>query len=225
MVPTLHVDDKHSGIKQYHKEGRGLRTETTINNPRDFGIGKRLDNLATLRQVGFQANRRLLDVERISHDCHIGEAVWRQVTAPVQVNGQRAAALHFDDPRVHALLGVLVVFSLLPQGFANQDLRQRWAPLLGVDPRPITPGSMSYHLRRLRVHGLIERLPKTQRYRVTPAGMRIAVFFTRALNRLLRLPLAAIMPEAPPGSDRLQRDFERLQAAIDNRIRQVKLAA
>ena len=225
VVPTLHVDDKHSGIKQYHKDGRGLRTETTLNNPRDFGIGKRLDNLAALRQVGFQANRRLLDVERISHDCHMGEAAWRRVTAPVQVNGQRAAALHFDDPRAHALLGVLVVFSLLPQGFANKDLRQRWAHLLGVDPSTITPGSMSYHLRRLRLHGLIERIPKSHRYRVTAAGMRVAVFFTRALNRLLRPTLAGIMPEAPPGSDRLRRAFDRLQVAIDTRIREQNLAA
>jgi hypothetical protein len=41
VTPSLHVDYKHTGIKQYHKEGRALRTETTINNPRDFGIGKR----------------------------------------------------------------------------------------------------------------------------------------------------------------------------------------
>ena len=35
VIPTLHVSYKHSDIKQYHKEGRGLRTETTINNTRD----------------------------------------------------------------------------------------------------------------------------------------------------------------------------------------------
>jgi hypothetical protein len=65
VVPTLHVDYKHSRIKQYHKEGRALRTETTINDTRDFGIGKRLANLPALRQVGFQANRRLLHVQTI----------------------------------------------------------------------------------------------------------------------------------------------------------------
>ncbi|HEV3259499.1 MAG TPA: hypothetical protein VG013_21720, partial [Gemmataceae bacterium] len=54
VVPTLHIDYKHSRIKQYHKEGRALRTETTSNDTRDFGIGKRLSNLAALRQVGFQ---------------------------------------------------------------------------------------------------------------------------------------------------------------------------
>jgi len=73
VVPSLHVDYKNTRIKQYHKEGRALRTETTINNTRDFGIGKLLKNLPALRQVGFQANRRLLDVQRVSHDCAIGE--------------------------------------------------------------------------------------------------------------------------------------------------------
>jgi hypothetical protein len=48
VVPSLHVDYKNSRVKQYHKEGRALRTETTINNTRDFGIGKLLKNLPDL---------------------------------------------------------------------------------------------------------------------------------------------------------------------------------
>ena len=57
VTPSIHVDYKHSRIKQYHKEGRALRTETTINDTRDFRVGKRLHNLPALRQIGFQANR------------------------------------------------------------------------------------------------------------------------------------------------------------------------
>ena len=58
VTPSLHVDYKRSRIKQYHKEGRALRTETTINDARDVGVGKRLKNLPALREIGFQANRR-----------------------------------------------------------------------------------------------------------------------------------------------------------------------
>ena len=68
VIPSLHIDYKHSKIKQYHKLGRALRTETTINDPGDFGLSKRLTNLPTLRQIGFTANRRLLGVQRLSHD-------------------------------------------------------------------------------------------------------------------------------------------------------------
>jgi hypothetical protein len=50
VIPTLHIDYKHSKIKQYHKEGKALRTETTINDTRDFGIGRRLHNLPALGQ-------------------------------------------------------------------------------------------------------------------------------------------------------------------------------
>src|ERR1700736_1369077 len=74
VVPSLHVDYKKSRIKQYHKEGQALRTETTINDTRDFAIGRRIENLQELRKIGFAANRRLLDVQRIGHDCFIGEA-------------------------------------------------------------------------------------------------------------------------------------------------------
>ncbi len=98
VTPSLHIDYKRSRIKQYHKEGRALRTETTINDTRDFAIGKRLHDLPALRVVGFTANRRLLDVQRVSHDCRVGEDGFRKVTRPIQVEGQRASALPFGDP-------------------------------------------------------------------------------------------------------------------------------
>src|SRR5712664_1648635 len=50
VVPSLHVDYKKSRIKQYHKEGQALRTETTINDTRDFAIGRRIENLEELMQ-------------------------------------------------------------------------------------------------------------------------------------------------------------------------------
>ena len=167
VTPSLHIDYKHSRIKQYHKEGRALRTETTINDTRDFGIGKRLSNLPALRRLGFQANRRLLDVQRISQDCAIGEDAFRRVNEPVEVDGQRASGLRFADVTVQALLSALLVFRLLPRGFSNRDLRDHWAPLLGKAPDDMTAGQMTYHLRRLRLHGLIERIPGTHRYQVT----------------------------------------------------------
>src|SRR4029079_403043 len=130
VTPSLHIDYKHSRIKQYHKGGRALRTETTINDTRDFGIGKRLTNLPALRRLGFQANRRLLDVQRISQDCAVGEDAFRRVNDPVEVDGQRASGLRFADAAVQALLSALVVFRLLPRGFSSRDLRDHMKQLL-----------------------------------------------------------------------------------------------
>ena len=225
VVPSLYVDYKKARIKQYHKEGRALRTETTINDTRDFGIGRRLHNLPAVRAVGFQANRRLLDVQQCSHDCTIGEAGFQQVTQPCIVDGQRAAGLPFGAPRVQALVSALVLFCLLPRGFTNRDLRQHLAPLLGIAPSQLTAGRMTYDLRRLRLHGLIERVPGTQRYRVTALGLRTALFFTRTYARLLRPGLARILPDAPAGDEALRPYFDDLEAALARWVEHAQLAA
>src|SRR3982751_2535446 len=225
VIPSLHVDYKNTRIKQYHKEGRALRTETTINNTRDFGIGKLLKNLPALRQIGFQANRRLLDVQKVSHDCSIGEDAFDRVVHPVETAGQKASALRFGDKRVQALFAVLVVFSLQMRGFSNAEMRLLLAQLLGLDPANYPAGRMTYDLRRLRLHGIIERIPKSHRYQLTASGLRIALFFSRTYARLLRPKLAEIMPQAPPANSALRSAFDRLNAEIDAFCREQKLAA
>lgn len=223
VIPNLYIDYKHTRIKQYYKEGRALRTETTINDTRDFEIGKRLKNLPALREVGFQANRRLLDVQRISHDSFLGEEVFRGIHEPVTVNGRRAAALRFGNPRVLALLSCLVLFHLLPRGFTNRDLRERIAPIYG---QKLNSGQMSYDLRRLRLHGLIEKIPKTRRYRVTHMGFRAALFISRCYARLLRPGLADLAPDCqPPASVPLRRAFENIDRVIEQGWEAQQLAA
>src|SRR5215212_1192545 len=124
VIPSLHVDYKNTKIKQYHKEGRALRTETTINDTRDFGLSKRLTNLTALRQIGFTANRRLLSVQRISHDPIRGARAFTELTTPILTDtGTRIPGLRFGDARVHALLQALLIHRLLPHGFTNRELR------------------------------------------------------------------------------------------------------
>ena len=103
VVPSLHVEDKKSKVKPYHKEGQALRTETTINDTYDFEIGRALHNLPALREIGFTANRRLLHVESLSHDCLIGEddldapdpieVIPAEIQVPGSSNGQHARPL------------------------------------------------------------------------------------------------------------------------------------
>jgi hypothetical protein len=225
VTPSLHVDYKRSRIKQYHKEGQALRTETTINDTRDFGIGRRIHNLPALRRIGFQANRRLLDVQRISHDCALGEDAFQNLQRPREVNGRRASALRFGDTRVQALLHALLLFVFVARGFSNKDLREQIAPLLGLRAGQIRPGRMSYDLRRLRLHGLVERLPGTHRYRLTPRGLRTALFYTRVYARILRPGLALVSPQAVDANHQLRRSFEAAQTAINRWCDQTKIAA
>ena len=220
VTPSLNVFYKNTRIKQYHKENRALRTETTINNSYDFGIGKRLCNLPKLREVGFAANRRLLDVEHISHDCILAEDAFQAINSPVAAGRQRASGLRFADPRVHALLHAVILFRQLAQGFRSSDLRQHLAALSGRDPQSISQSAITYQLRRLRLHGLIERVPDSFRYRLTQFGLRAALFFTRAYNRLLRPGLAAALPSLRASDTTLKPAFDKIDQQINAWINQ-----
>jgi len=226
VVPSLHVDYKTNKIKQYHKQGRALRTETTINDPRDFGVSKRLTSLPDLRQLGFSANRRLLGVQTISHDPIRGAKAFTDLTAPVVTeSGTRIPGLRFGDNRVHALLQVLLVHRLLVHGFTNRDLRTLIAPILGKLFEDITAGQMTYDLRRLRAHGLIERIPRSHRYQVTDTGLQHALLLTHAHDHLLRTGLAEATDPSPPRSSPLHTAARAYQAAFDDLTRQARLAA
>jgi hypothetical protein len=224
VMPSLHLDYWLNRIKQYFKNGRGLRTETTINNSAAFKVPKRLQSLPQWRQIGFQANRRLLDVQKISQDCALGEAAFAKINQPIQVEDQRVSGLRYGDARVQALLTALLLFVFVANGFAAKDLRPQLAALLGLSPDKLTAGRLSYDLRRLRLHGLIERIAHTHRYRLTQRGIQIAAFWTRTYNRLLRPGLAQLEDphcDSPP----LRRKLLQLTAAIDQAVAQAKIAA
>jgi hypothetical protein len=155
----------------------------------------------------------------------MGEETLHRLNRPVAVNGQRTSALRTTDLRVLAWWHLLVWFRLLPCGFANRDLREQLAVLTGQSPHMITQGRMTYDLRRLRLHGMIERIPKTHRYRVTDFGLRAALYFTRVHARLYRPAVAQILPHAPPVPSDLQRALSKFDAEIDKQIRKAKLAA
>jgi hypothetical protein len=215
VTPSLHVDYKHTRIKQYHKQGRALRTETTINDTTDFSIGKRLTNLPALREIGFSANRRLLHVQRLGHDPITGTDALHAITDPVTTaTGARVPGLRLADQRSHALLSALLVFRCQPNGFANSDLRALTGELRRLDPGAVTTGQITYDLRRLKHRGLIIRIPGTHRYQVTDHGLDTARFLTTVHDRFLPTGLAELAdPQHAPG--RLKAAATEYRKAID----------
>lgn len=210
VVPSLHVDYKKSKIKQYHKEGRALRTETTINDTKDFGLGRRLKNFAELRELGLKANHRLLAIQTTSRSALLGEDEFARISGPVMVEGQRASGLRFGEARVHAMLAALAMMRFQVNGFRARELRDA---LRGLEPDagPRTPGRMTYDLRRLRLHGLIARRKGTHRYEVTAMGWQAAVFYTKLHAQWLAPGLSELMKEA--GREELSTDaalFKRM---------------
>jgi predicted MarR family transcription regulator len=127
--------------------------------------------------------------------------------------------LRFGDPRVMALAGALAVTTNLIGGFSNKTLRPLVAGLLD---EPYSQAQASYDLRRLKLKGLIVKLEHSNTYVLTGDGQRFAFSYTKIHNRLLRPLLAADRPPAPL---EVRRALRTLELAVDDYIREARIAA
>jgi hypothetical protein len=211
---------KNSRVKQYLKEGRALRIETVVNKPSDIGVLARLEHLPELVAKARGVNHRLLSIERAGQSCAIGDDLFDRLHQPYIREGQRTGAFRFGDPRAMALTGALCCVINAVTGFTNRSLRGLVAGLLDVG---YTASQMSYDLRRLRPHGLIEKIPGTNTYRTTPDGIRAAVFYTKLRGRLLGPLLNAA--DQPPAPVELRRALSTIDRTITSYIIEARLGA
>jgi hypothetical protein len=213
----MDINYRDSRIKQYLKEGRALRIETVVNAPNDLGCQRRLRNLDELQAKARAANARLLAVQKAGQDCAISTSLFDHVAQPSTQEGQRVSALRFGDPRVMALTGALCVLVHTVVGFTNRSLCAQVKSLLDG---PYTSTQTTYDLRRLRLKGLIRRLDGTNRYLLTPEGVRVAAFYTKVHHRLLEPLLAADQPPAPI---ELRRALRVIDTAVDDYINHARI--
>jgi hypothetical protein len=224
VQPNLHLTYKHSGVKQYFKENRALRTETTINNPLDFDVHKDLSNWPYLRKLGVMINERLLETERVSQDCLLSAESFARVSEPTTTEtGQRAPGLRFGQPRVMALFASLSRFLPALNGFCNAELRETVQTLLGLSPDEYTASQMSYDLRRLRLKGLITRVEGRHRYILTTYGRRVAYLMTKLQHRIFDVASVALQATTTLPS-RLARAFQQLDAELEKLVAGANLA-
>ena len=184
----------------YFKEGRALRTETTVNDTRDFGVGRRLteENWEALVQIGHHVNQRFLDHQLQACQCAPDATTLQRVVLPSTHDGPPAPGLRFGEPRTMALLACLCSYQHLFAGLTNRSLRELIAATIpGYSAR-----QMTYDLRRLRRKGFIQRIPRTQRYQLTSEGRRLAVFLTKTYTRIVNPSLAELDPSLPPDISR-----------------------
>jgi hypothetical protein len=221
-TPVLCSSYKSTSIKQYVSNQAGLRTESSSYRLKDLGLGKNINNLPKVREVLNSANNRYLDVQQDVLASFVDRGQLDQLQQPsVSASGRRVPGLHFDDPRLLAVLQAILCFAyLVGKGcFRTRDLL--------VDVRKAlsnpdyTLSQLRYDLSKLRGKGLVRRCPQTQAYQVSPEGYRIGFFYLKLYHKLYA-PLTAALCEPDPADNRVlnsrQGKLDRLYVKVDQAI-------
>lgn len=224
---AIQIHYRASKVKQYFKEGRALRTETTVNDTRDFGVGRLLTdaNWNALVSIGHEINQRLLDHQLDACHCAPDATLLERVVLPsTTTDGLPAPGLRFGERRTMALLACLCSYQHLFTGLTNRSLRELIAGLIpGYNAR-----QMTYDLRRLRRKGFIQRIPRTHRYELTSEGRRLAVFFSKTYTRIVNPSLAELDPALPAEIARrtpLATAWRAFEHALDEKVDKAAIAA
>jgi hypothetical protein len=201
--------------------------ETTVNNADDFAVHKTLnaDNWRALRRVGADTNARFLAALGEGQADLPDPATLEEVVLPSIHDGQRAPGLRFGEPRTMALFGSIAAFAQVIGGLTNKSLRAQMTVLWQPD---YTSAQASYDLRRLRLKGFIKRIQRTNTYRVTPDGLRIAAFFSQLASRVVvpaLTDLAELTRPRPPAPRALTVAWRAYERQLTNLLRTTRLVA
>jgi hypothetical protein len=202
-----------NSIKMYDKAGSVLRVETTLAEPKDFKVlrprqdgpedklewrplRKGVADLHRRGQVSQQANGAYLDALACVEDDTALAELFDQVSHPTRYRGRRVRALRIGDAQDLALLQAISRGEFATSGLRNRDLR----PLLCPTSKTLSPlevrrlsAKVSRQLRMLRAHGILRKVPKSHRYRLTAKGhlLTAALFAARRASVKQLLACAA----------------------------------
>jgi hypothetical protein len=222
--PVIRSVYKSSSVKQYVRDHLLLRTETTSYNTHDLGIKKSVAELPKLRQTMRSINERYLDVQQDVLETYIDRGHLARLREPtVSEAGRRTPGLKLDDPRLLAVMKALVAFANLcaPNGFRTKDIHEEAAKALDKTTETYTLARLRYDLGKLRAKGLVEKIPHSQSYRLTPEGYRVCLVFLKLFQRIYAPLTSGALDPVPEDAilpDHRRSTLDALYCAIDEAI-------
>src|SRR5216684_1200851 len=222
--PVLRWYYETSFAKQYTRgdrlADRILRNETCSNDTRHFGVGRRLENLPLLRDKLAATNERCLALQAEVLDSAIDGGQLAALAQPSLVGQRRIPGLKLHDDRVIRVLETLLHPATFAGVWTTRELHTRILARHQLAERAYRLSQLRYDLSKLRAKGLVERLGKSRRYRLTPLGLKLGVLLVKLRTRLLG-PLAGFVTTTRAGrppcrTNSVEAAFRDVDTALDH---------
>src|SRR6478672_5559593 len=233
--PVIRSHYGNGFIKQYVRDHLILRTEAASNDVKDYGVNKAVENLPVLRKTLSAINDNYLNVQQDILEIFVDRGQLRKLAEPtITATGKRIPGLKLDHPRQLALMHALVCFAHIAAGntFTTAELYPYVLAALQISATQYSLVSLRYDLRKLRAKGLVEKLPKSRRYRLCPQGYSICLVFLKLFERVYS-PLTAGLLQPYRADSKLQdhkrtqfdRLYQKIVDALDELLHAVGLKA
>jgi len=208
--PVIRSHYGHGFAKQYVRDDRLLRTEPATNNVYDYGVNKDVENLPQLRDRMSAIIDNYHNVQQDILETFIDRGQLRKLAeTTILPGGRRIPGLKLDHPRQLAVMHSLVRFSNIAAcgKFTTADLYGPALEALGLTESKYSLASFRYDLSKLRAKGLVEKIPRSRRYRLAGKGYSICVAFLKLFEKIYAPLTAGLL--APFRGDRLLADEKR----------------
>ncbi len=221
--PVIRSHCGNGFVKQYVRDHVLLRTEPASNNVNDYGCKKAVENLPQLHRRMSSVIDNYHNVQQDILETFIDRGQLRKLAeSTVLPNGKRIPGLKLDHPRQLALMHALVRFSHIAaqNTFTTSEIHAGTLAALELSPKDYSRASLRYDLSKLRAKGLVEKVPRSRRYRLLPKGYSICLVFLKLFERIYA-PLTAGLLSPVSANSRLQQQkrsqLDRLyQRVIDD---------
>jgi len=220
-------------LKQYVRDERLLRTESATNNICDYGVNKDVKNLPQLRAKVSTIIDNYHNAQQDILETFVDRGQLQKLAEPtVLANGKRIPGLKLDHPRQLAVMHAVVRFANIAGGgtFTTSDLHAPALDALGLNASKYSLASLRYDLSKLRAKGLVEKVPRSRRYRLVGKGYSTCLVFLKLFEKIYAPLTAGLL--RPFSSDRklaeekrstLDRLYQRITDDLDELLRAVGL--
>ena len=204
--PVIRSHYGNGFLKQYVRDHVLLRTEPASNNVNDYGVKKAVENLPQLRKRISAVIDNYHNVQQDILETFVDRGQLSKLAQPtVMPNGKRIPGLRLDHPRQLAVMHALVRFSHIAaqSTFTTLEIYADTLAALETSPKQYSLASLRYDLSKLRAKGLVEKVPKSRRYRLLPEGYSICLVFLKLFEKIYA-PLTAGLLQPFVGDKQLQ---------------------
>lgn len=174
---VLRVCARKAVVRMYEKYARFLRVEALSNRLKDFGLKKGLDNLDAVRHTLAAVTDRFVAFEADSLDVHVEFPLFQRLALPVSLGRSRIPGIKIHQTRLMRLMEVLLHGGVPVAGWRTTEIHQRILAAFNLTSDHYTLTQLRYDMRKMRAHGLVERVGRRYAYRLTGKGIRVTLMF------------------------------------------------